>query len=163
MKASGGGHRRLPVMRMYDVRPPVRQQATGDLGAGEGQRREAAPVVGKILAGGIHIGTARPVVIGRGVEHKDIEAFMCGGEDARGLAEQVVERGDHLDRTQPLHDHGIAGHERAHAHSMPGKRDRQRAGDVGEASRLDEREYFGCHRKDVHDAARAPACRSSVG
>lgn len=150
-------------MRMHDIRPPIGQKAAGDFGTCEGQRREAPPIVGEVLAGGIHIGTARPVVIGRGVEHEDIEPLMRGGENARGLAEQVVETGDHLDLAEPLHDRGITGHQRAHVHAMPGKRDRQRAGDVGEASRLDEREYFGCHRKDVHDLARAPACRSSVG
>jgi hypothetical protein len=158
-----GRHRRLPVVGMHDVRLPVGQEAAGDFGAGEGECGEALPVVDEILAGGIRIGPTRAIEEAGRIQHEDIETLVRGGENAGRLAEQVVEGGDHLDRRQALHDRRIAGHERAHVHSMPGERDRQCASDVGEASRLDEREYFGCHRKDIHQSARAPACRSSVG
>ena len=85
-----------PIGAKAPVLPTLRA-ALGDLGAREGQRCEAPPIVGKILSGGIHIGTARPVEIGRRVEHEDIEALMRGGENAGGFADEVVERGDHLD------------------------------------------------------------------
>ena len=46
----GGRQRRLPVMRMDDIGQLARDRAAGDVGRRPGERGEALPVVGPVLA-----------------------------------------------------------------------------------------------------------------
>ena len=78
----GGSERRLPVMRVDDLRQEAADRAEPDVGADASERGEAARVVRPIEPVGAEVGIAGPGVEMRRVEHEQVEPRGPAGEDA---------------------------------------------------------------------------------
>ena len=146
----GERQRRLPVMRMHHVRHVAGDRAGRDVRAGEAQRGEAPPVVGPVGAGGVAVWSARPVEEMRRIEHQKVEAGRLGRQD-RDLAA--------MQRRIAMQWRGLpcclqhlreARDQRPRRHALPGERDRQGAGHVGQPACLDQGKNLGRDRENLH-------------
>ena len=158
----GGREPRLPIMRVHDVGHEVRHIAKPDVGGHARQRRKAQAVVRPVRAIGHHVGIAGTAEQMRRVEHQQIELAATGFQQPRDAAEEQRPFQQRLGALQRVHHGGIAGNERAHLDAFGAQGQRQRAGDVGEASRLDDGIDFGGDREDAHRLTHS-ICRSSAG
>jgi hypothetical protein len=87
-RASG----RLPVMRMHDVRPPVRQSAPRAISAPASERAAKRFQLSGQSLPVASIGTARAVEEMRRIEHEEVEPLDARRRECALAAEQVVDR-----------------------------------------------------------------------
>ena len=136
----GGRERRLPVVRVNDLRPVVVDRAEADVRADPRKRREPAGVVGPVQSVGTKVGIARPVVEMRRVDGEQVEAGRVTGKDSRRAAEQIGVIVRRLSVGELGHHRRVGGNDGPDLNPFAGERRGQRADDVGEPASLDERE-----------------------
>ena len=151
----------LPVMRVHHVRPISVDLTLCEQRRDARQRGEAERIVGPIPTIGPAIRIAIARIEMRRVDDEQVEPCRLRRHDARRAAEQIVQRGDRHAAFQRIQYPRIARHQRTHRDALRGERARQRAGDIGEATGLDQRKDLRDHREDV-DRRHHPN-RSSIG
>ena len=130
---------RLPVVGVHEIGPPaIAQTLDRDARGRPAERREAHVVVGVVVAVD-DVRPARPVEEVRRVEQQHAAAVDRRGAHHGGTAEQIrispqPPRASHL-----LEHRRVRGHQHARGPAERIQRARQRAHDVGEPARLDER------------------------
>ena len=133
---------RLPVVTVQDIRLVALDGAARQLVGSKAQRREALPVVRPVLAVGTDIGVTRPVVEMRRIDGDHIEPVRPPGHQPGGATEKLVQP-QHLPPVGEARHHlGVARQQHPHGDTMRRQRRRQRANDVGEPTRLDQRVGF---------------------
>ncbi len=153
----GGNEPRLPVMRMHDIGLPAGKQPAGQLGPDPGQTREPLSVVGPIHSAGVHIGIARTAEEMRRIDRQDAGAVHAGGEQCRRAAEEIGDRLHRLGRWQRRQHRRIPRQQRGDDHILLRQRAGQRARDIGQSPRLDERKELGGDGQDLQLAHRSSA------
>ena len=148
----GRRERRLPVMRVNDLRPERVDRPKADVRADARERREPLRIIGPVKPVGSQVRIARPVVEMRRVDRKQVQTCRLAGENPRWPAEQIVigVRGLRVDELG--HDCRIAWDERSDFDIFAGERGRQCADDVGETPGLDKRENLRGDRENFQCA-----------
>ena len=136
----GGRERRLPVMRVNDLRPERVDHPKADVRADTRERRKPLRIVGPVEPIGPKVWVARPVVEMGRIDREQVQTGRLAGEDPRGSTEQIVisMRGLRVDELG--HYRRIARDERSDLDVFAGERGGQRARDVGKTPGLDKRE-----------------------
>jgi hypothetical protein len=82
-----GCERRLPVMRMNDLRPERINRAKTDVRGGARKRCKPLRIIGPVKPVGAQVRIAGSVVEMRRVDRKQVKAGRVAGEDPRGSPE----------------------------------------------------------------------------
>src|SRR5580693_4175456 len=142
-------------MHVDDLRPERVDRSKADIRAYAGKRRKAASVVGPVESVRAKVRIARPVIEVRRVYGEQVEVGRLAGEDARGPSEQlgVFVRG--LSVGELGHHRRVSGNKGSDLDPFARERRGQRADDIGEPPRLDEREDLRGDGENLQLAHRA--------
>ena len=136
----GGRKRRLPVVRVHDVRLKARDCAAPDVGADPRERGEALRIVRPVAGRPGRDRDCRAASIEmRSVEREQIETRRLAGEHARRSSEQIVVLVRRRGVGELGLDRRISRDERPHFDAFALERAGQRPSDVGEPAGLDQR------------------------
>ncbi len=106
-------HRRVPVMCVNDVRPPVGNEPARDLRCDQREGGEAFPVVRIIPAMPVYVESPLPVIEGRRIEHEEIQPVSPRRDENGAFAEQAFKLGDRGRVAERAHDAGVTRNEAA--------------------------------------------------
>ena len=118
----GRRERRLPVMRVNDLRSERVDRAKPDVRADPRQRREPLCIVGPIKPVGPQIRIAGPVVEMGRIDREQVQTGRLARENPRRAAEQIVIGMRGLRVGELGHDCRIAGDERSDLDVFAGER-----------------------------------------